>query len=405
MMRLREIYDSHGDLLGITAIISVHITSMMLMRHLVPLYLESLGSSSGTVGIVTALFSFLPLLLALPGGMATDSLGYRLIMVSGAIFLGAASLILVTSPGVFVVTLSQLLAGLGHILVILSGQAYVASMSEEEERSRNLAIFSTGFPIGFLLGPPLAGMLKDLWGFPVAFTVGAVLAAVVAVSSTRVRELKRPESGLRGFARTLKERLPDTLNDSLRLLKDPIFRVAVVVSMAILLVLTLRTSFLPIHLEGLGHSAFQTGFTVAMISTVSLLLRPLMGLILARLGSEILLALAFFVGTAGLVLMASVEGFWLSVVAAALFGVAPAFGLPLSLGLMSQRAPGDSQGMVMGLRQTANPIGLMAGPLIFGGVSTFWNTGVSFIVAGALLATVAFFLVLKRPLRSFGYAD
>ncbi|MFO7942350.1 MAG: MFS transporter [Bacillota bacterium] len=405
MLRLREFFDSHRRLLGITAIISIHVTAMMLMRQLVPLYLESLGASSGTVGIVTALFSFLPLLLALPGGMATDSLGYRLIMVVGGVCLGIANLVLATSPGLVLTTATQLLAGFGHILVLVSCQAYVASMSTDEDRARNLAIFFTGPPVGFLLGPPLGGMLKDIWGFPMAFAVGAVLAGVVSVSSIGVRELKKPESGLRGLAGILKNRLPGTLRQSVRLLRNPIFQVSILVSMSVLLVLTLRTSFLPIHLEGLGHSAFEAGIIIATISAVSLVLRPFMGTILAKVGEKLLLSTAFLVGAVGLVLMSSVEGFWISILAAALFGVTPAFVMPVSMSLMSRNAPEGSQGMVMGLRQTGNPLGLITGPLLFGAISGYWNTAASVLVAGAFFAVVAVLLILRRPLTSNDAAE
>ncbi len=400
MKRLRTFFENDRQLLTMTGIVVLHVTSMIMMRQLVPLYLENIGASAGVVGVITASFSFLPLVVALPGGLATDALGYRGVMVSGALCLGVATAILSTMPSLAVVTFSQLLAGLGHILVLVSCQAYVATMSSDAHRARNFAIFFSGPPIGFLVGPPLAGLLKDVVGFSPAFLASMAFSATVAMASLRVEELKRPESDIWRFGSRMREQLAETLVQSIQLMRHRVFQIALLVSMVVLMVLTLRTSFLPIFLEEIGHSAFHIGLIIAMISVMSLVLRPFMGRILDSIGPQALLFIAFSTGAVGLLTMALFETLAMSLLGAALFGVTPAFVMPVSMSLMSEHAPSDSQGMVMGLRQTINPLGLIAGPLVFGGVTTYGGTPMTLVVSGILFLVLGVVLVVARPLRS-----
>ncbi len=386
------------QLLILTGTVCLHITAMIMMRQLVPLYLEHMRTPPGIVGVVTALFSFLPLLIALPGGTITDTIGHRLVMSVGAVCMVAAGLGLATLPGVPLVTITQLVGGLGHILVILSCQAYVANFGSAEERAGDFAIFFSGPPLGFVIGPPLAGLLKDNFGFSVAFLTGAALSVIVIGLCFVIRDQKNDGGERPGLGEVLRSEMPETLRESSRMLRVRMIQASLAVGVSVLLVLTLRASFLPIHLENLGHSAFYIGVIVATVSGVSVILRPLMGMLVEKVGAELLLAAAFLLGSGGLLLMSAAESVPLLVLGSALFGVTPAFALPVSLMLISENQPDDSQGMVMGLRQTANPVGLVVGPLLFGGVASYGGASMCLVVAGAIFLLMGAILLVYRPI-------
>ncbi len=402
MTYLRSFIASKKQLLILTGTVCLHITAMIMMRQLVPLYLEQLRTPPGIIGLITALFSFLPLLIALPGGMITDNIGYRLVMTSGAACMAGAGLVLASLPTVSLVTVTQLVAGLGHILLILSCQAYVANSSPPEERARNFAIFFSGPPIGFLVGPPLAGILKDTVGFSAAFLVGALISVAVACLCQVLRDKKSDGGERPRLATVLRRQMPETLLESSRLLKQRMIQVSMLMGVSVLFVLTLRASFLLIHLENLGYSAFHIGLIIAMISAVSLVLRPFMGVIVDRVGSEPVLSAAFLTGAGGLAIISVGESVPLLMIGGALFGVAPAFALPISLMLVSTNSPEETQGMVMGLRQTANPVGLVAGPLVFGAIATYGGVRLCLVVAAGMFFVMGVMLLLLRPISRRG---
>ena len=389
MTRLRSFAAENDRVLTLTGIAVLHVTAMVMMRQLLPLYLESTGSSAGIIGIVASLFSFMPLLVALPGGTITDSIGYRIVMVSGSAALAVTAVLLATLPTVVPVMASQLLAGLGHILVLLAAQAYVANLGSGLERARNFAIFFSGPPIGFLVGPPLAGFLRDTYGFGIAFLVGAAISTVVALWCLRVQEINVAESRQQSLVALLREELPHTLQRSGHLLKNPAIRLPMVVSVSLLMVMTLRTSFLLIHLENSGLSALRIGIVVAAVSAVSLVLRPFMSNLVGRFGQLTVLTGAFLLGAAGLGILATTETFGTLIVGATLFGVAPAYVLPVSLAILTANAPDDIQGMAIGLRQTGNPVGLMVGPLLFGVVTSYLGAAPAIALGGLILLGMA----------------
>ncbi len=387
--RLRSFATTNQRVLTLTGIAVLHVTAMVMMRQLLPLYLESTGSSAGIIGIVTSLFSFMPLLVALPGGTITDFVGYRIVMVSGSAALAATALLLSTLPTTLPVMISQLLAGLGHILVLLAAQAYVANLGGGRERARNFAIFFSGPPIGFLVGPPLAGFLRDTYGFGTAFLVGGAISTVVALWCLRVQEIGVTDRGQQSLLALLREELPHTLRRSGSLLKSPAIRLSMIVSVSLLMVMTLRTSFLLIHLEDLGLSALHIGIVVAAVSAVSLVLRPFMSNLIGRFGQLTVLTGAFSIGAAGLGILATAETFGTLILGATLFGVAPAYVLPVSLAILTANAPDDIQGMAIGLRQTGNPVGLMVGPLLFGVVTSYLGAGLAIALGGIILLGMA----------------
>ncbi len=386
-------------LIMILLISSLQLVSMVIMRQNAPLYLQSIDASEFFVGIVVSAFAFIPLLICVPGGILMDRIGYRKIIAFGAGSMIVSSLILMILPPPGIVVLTQLLAGLSNILVILAAQAYVSNMDHPVNRTRNFALWSLAFGFGLLAGPPIAGILADLWGFRAAFFGAAIVSALVLLVNTRLAEVApgyRESLNWQGLTGLMRRELPQVSRVSRDLIQKPLVQLAIGISVVVLFVITLRMSFYLVYLEQVEFSSTRIGVLVATQEGFALLFRPFLAPMIHRIGALPLMIGSLILGGIGIGSVAFLQDFTPLFIAAMLTGITPAFTQPISMILMAQSAPDDIQGTAMGLRQMANQAPLFVGPLFFGAVSALFGLHQVFLVAAVMLFISAGFLFLMR---------
>jgi len=147
-----------------------------------------------------------------------------------------------------------------------------------------------------------------------------------------------------------------------------------------------------------GHANAALGAVLACFAAASFLVRVFLPGLVKRFSPERLLAWSFYMGAAGLVMMAFFGDARMLAVTAFVFGLGMGVGTPISVMLMfSQSAQGRS-GQALGLRLTTNNLLRVAGPVMFGALGTafglapiFWLIAVMLgsggIVAGSMPRT------------------
>ena len=368
-----------SGLIVVCVVIAVQIISMMMMRQITPIYLEHLDAPAAIVGLAVSAFALLPLLISMPGGMLVDRIGYRKVVQIGALLTIISSILMALLPPALVVIAAQMIGGLANILVILATQAYVSNLAPED-RTRNFGLYSFSFGLGFLVSPPLAGLINDTWGFSASFIAAALTAAVVLCLTTLMEKVK-PDDKKNNQDMTL----PIAVQQCSKLLSKPLVQLALGISMCVLLIMTLKTSFYIVYLERTGFSTTRIGILVAIQEGVALLFRPFLPQLSAYLGKLPLISLSMVIGGVGIAATPFFGQFTPLFIAAMLHGITPAFSQPISMVMMSNSSPRKTQGMAMGLRQMANQAPLFVGPIIFGVIVTYFSLSISFILAGIIL--------------------
>lgn len=74
----------------------------------------------------------------------------------------------------------QALAGMGAAIVSLAGTAAVADYFAEPRRGAAMGWITTGYPLAWLLGLPLAGWIADGWGWRMSYLVCGAGVSVLA---------------------------------------------------------------------------------------------------------------------------------------------------------------------------------------------------------------------------------
>ena len=365
-----------------------------MTRPLVPVLLERWGATESTVGFLAGLYALLPLMLAIPSGSWVDRVGPGRASLAGSLGVGVALLAVAVAPSVPSVALSQLLAGQGQLLVVLSTQAAsVAGVSGRQlERSVGLLLMSTAAVR--MVGPALGGAIAGRWGITPVFFVGGLLTLLgigpsllldrgsgrAGVFHYREDVLTRPALG--GLGRALQW-----------VRRDPVMQATFIVTVGVLLGDAVRQVFLPLHLTARGYGPELVGVVASASGLGNLMARPLLSHLTALFGGRWPLAVGTLVagglvtGTVPYASGAAVYGL-LSFLSGAASGIWPA----LATVVLAERYPKSEQGLALSVRLCANQVAELAGPAVLGVVASAWGLPLVFwgtaVVSGVLALAV-----------------
>jgi len=348
-----------------------------------PVFLrEEAGASLWWIGVIAAAYFVGVFAVSPSAGRLSDRIGRKPLLVGGTLLYAVSTLLFITttSPSLFV--LFRLLEGVSVALIVPAGQAFVAEITTERNRSQAYGWWTTAQFGGLLVGPALAWPLYELgggeglWAFYSIFLFGSALSFAAAVAlALFIREpvhaaAARREPAVRPPLRSL--------------LSPPVLAILLVVATAEFTMGAWEVVW-SLWLVSLGHSFAFIGLTWIAFSAPMLL--AFAGGRLADRHSRYLLMVTGF-GLQALTWFAfsvsTVTAVYLG--AAVVGGLAFAVAFPAKQALLVQVSPPRWLGSVQGMEQTSMQgaafVGTLTAPLIYGAIG-----GWIFAVCGAIALT------------------
>ncbi len=343
----------------------------------------ALGANSFTVGILAALYSVFPLLLAVYAGRISDRFGVRAPILLGSVGITLGLLLPALHQGLLVLILCPALIGLGHIFFHVSIHNAIGSIGAASDRARNFSTFALGASVATFIGPSLAGLSIDTSGFRATFVLLAAFSLAVVLLALVFRGTLPP--------RGEKEEQPAGQR-ALDLLKEAPLRRTLIMSGVTLTGIELFSFYMPVYGQSIGLSATQIGLVLSSYAAAAFVVRLLMQDLARRFGEGGVLTGSLFAATATYALFPFLSGTPMLVVTAFLLGLGLGSAQPLTIMLTYHHAPPGRSGEALGMRLTVNKITQIAIPLVFGGIGSvfglapvFWANA-AFLLAGGVLA-------------------
>ncbi len=180
----------------LTAVVFGWIFAMRV--SLLPLYFtDVLGQTPAMAGFALAAYAAGDVLVMIPAGRSSDTVGRRPFLIGGMGILALATAALTFTDSVTVALLVTAAAGMGTGLVAPVIQASVADVLYGGRGGSALSTYQMAQDGGVIAGPVIAGVVADRFGFGPAFALTAVLAAAVAMIWVFTRET-RASAPIRG---------------------------------------------------------------------------------------------------------------------------------------------------------------------------------------------------------------
>ena len=134
-----------------------NVTCLRASRVVVSLLALELGAEQFVVGLLIAMFSLFPALLALYAGRLSDQRGARLPMLIGSIGLVLGLLLPAAFPVVPALFVSAALFGMSYIFYHVAVQNLLGALSSEADRTRNFNNYTMMISAGGFVAPTSDG--------------------------------------------------------------------------------------------------------------------------------------------------------------------------------------------------------------------------------------------------------
>jgi MFS family permease len=368
--------------------IFIDISGFGIVLPLLPFYAQSFGANSLQLGMLVGSFSIMQFIFSPLLGALSDSKGRKPILLISIFFSGLSFVLFAFANSLLILLISRLIAGMATESAV--ARAFVADVTEENERSSAMGKVGAAFGAGFVVGPVLGGLLSN-FGF---FGPGIGAAILTLVNFVSVLLFLPSKSNLTetGFS----------YSNYINAFKLGFNRPKIGIVLGINFIVTLAFSAIPVILPLLGISFFafqeiEMSYFFMYIGLVQIFLQGfLIGRLVKKFGDELLIvfgSLLMAIGTFAVALYANLSLFILSVTLISggisiLNTIIPSF--------ISKRTSSKNQGKGMGLINSVSNIAQIFGPLL-GGI-TFEFAGLFF---SFLLSTVFLLVAFGLSCRTF----
>ncbi len=355
------------------------------VRVLVSYRVLALGGDAVTIGIVTALFSLAPLLVAVRIGRAVDRRHAAAVLRTGVVLTSLGVLVIAMSGDLIVLALGNVILGFGQILVTVAAQGFITLLSPPGELDRGFAGLTLGVSIGQAVGVPLVGLIAagssdgGVVETTLALTVMGVVSLAAVPFAWPVRE--RPQAA--------DPPSPGDRQSVFSMISTTGMRPAVFSSLIVLASVDVVVAYLPV----LGH---EFGFSVLLVSLLltartaaSIVSRAFLPWLLTRVSRQKLLISATLCSALPTALLPFVpDPVWMAlllVVAGFFWGI----GQPLTMTWVAGLVTAANRAAALSLRLTGNRLGQVLIPLAAGAAAGVAGTSSIFVITGGLLGTAA----------------
>lgn len=155
------------DVMGWGLIIPVMADLIAELKHI------PVNQASTYGAILLSVFAIMQFLFAPVIGNLSDKYGRRPILLISLLGFGVDYIVLALAPTYGWLFLGRIVAGLTGAS-FTTAAAYIADISNNENRAKNFGLIGAAFGLGFVLGPALGGFLST-WGIRAPFYAAAAL--------------------------------------------------------------------------------------------------------------------------------------------------------------------------------------------------------------------------------------
>jgi MFS transporter, DHA1 family, tetracycline resistance protein len=367
-------------LLVIFLTILVNLVGFGIIVPLLPFYAETFGASPIVVGLLFAVFSLCQLIAAPILGDLSDRYGRRPILIVSLIGTVVSFVMLALAHSMTMLFIARIVDGLsgGNIS---TARAYVADVTEPQDRARAFGLIGAAFGLGFILGPGISAVLA-----PVSYTAPIWAAAGITLVATAMAWFWLPETVHRAHAGT---GMP--FRNMLAMMGRPALRRVLLMDFAYWFAFAIfQTTFALFAAARFGFDAARTASFFAAFAVLGALVQGVfIRRIVQQFGDKKTLRLGLVCAAFGLVAatLTHTVGFFAASLIPLALGIG--FGHPTMSSLISRAARADEQGRVQGAASAVESLGRTIGP-VWGSASLqrFGEASPYISAAGFLIMTL-----------------
>jgi MFS family permease len=359
-------------------IVVCNMSSFRASKVLVSLFALQLGASQFYLGLMIAMYSVFPALLAIHAGRLSDRFGVRLPMLTGSLGLAAGLLLPGFWPGLPALYVSAAMIGLSMMTYNIATQNLVGALGAPEERTRNFSNYSLAMALGGFFGPLTAGFGIDHLGYASSYLCVAAIPLVPALIMARARDTGR---GRRAKAQEEQAILKTNL------LGNPVLRRTLMGSAIAVTAQDLFEFYMPIYGHAQNLPAALIGTVLSMTGIAAFFVRMWLPGFVRRWGPDTVFTTSLYVGAAAFLLVPLFTSAVALSAVALMLGLSLGCAQPVTLMLIFNRAPEGRSGEALGIRVTINQMIHIVVPVVFGSLGSLFGIAPVFVINSMILTS------------------
>ena len=369
------------------AVVFINIAGFGVIIPLLPFYASSFGAPAWQVFLLFSAYSVGNFFAEPVWGRLSDRIGRRPVLII-TIFGNAATYVaLAFAPDLWVACAIRVVGGLltGNISTI---QGYIADVTPPDKRAGRLGLMGAAFSLGFLMGPPMGGLLANeaagLAGFRLPLLAAAGLAVLAGCGvAIFVRETRHGHSDAPQRGRL------EGLNDALA--HPVLWRILLVTIIAIAGFAGMEATFGLWAKWKFGWGAREISYCFVVIALTAAFTQGLLtGRLARRFGEAATLMVGLVLIAAGFALQPLAHAWPIAVAGMATVAFGQSLAFPNISAIISRAVSPDRQGEMLGLNSAAGALARIVGPLAAAPLFSLVSPSAPFLVAGLLCLPALF---------------
>jgi len=327
--------------LSLALVYAVVFVSFFDNHSLLPImapYAKSLGADIGLVGFIVGAYSAVNLLGNLGAGYWIDRLGRKLFIGLGLAIVGLTLLAYPWAANPYALLGLRIVHGLGAALMSPASLAYIGDTASASGRGRAMAVYGASIGLTVLIGPPLAGVIRDRLGYAYVFAMLAMLMlSMVAPAWIWIAE-------------TYSAATRPSWRETVRLLRNRRLSIAYTSAFCLMFSLGTLIVFLPLLGQDVGLSSAQVGMLFASFALAAIIIQVLpTGRLSDRWGRCPLIALGLLIIGAALSVLPVFNRWEMLMAMMFVYGLGFGFLFPAMTALLTDESEPRTRGTASGV--------------------------------------------------------
>lgn len=362
----------------------------------------TLGSAAVWGGILASVFAFMQLLFGPTIGNLSDRYGRRPVLLISLFFMGIDYIVMGVAHTIWLLFVGRVIGGL-TASTQPTVAAYIADISEPDEKAQNFGLIGAAFGIGFVLGPLFGAAFAEFgtrapFYAAAAFSLGNMVFGWFVLPETVTDEIRRPFDWKRA----------NPLGGLIHIGRLPGLKLLLAIMFFFQVAFTVYPAIWSFYtLERFGWEPWMIGVTLAAYGVAIAFVQGWLIRVVLKYMSErqaVLFGLVFeMVGFFGYGFITETWQVFVLIPLGSLGAVA----LPALQGIMSRTALDNQQGELQGVLTGVVSLAMIISPLIMTLIfrefvkdgSLFYLPGAPFLLA-FMLTLLCFGLMCLTPKRA-----
>lgn len=340
-------------------------TGIGLIIPIMPKYMDNLGITGSTVGLLVAAFSLTQLLFSPLAGRLSDQFGRKKMIVSGMVLFAFSEALFGLASDTVLLFLARMLGGISAAMIMPAVMAYAADVTTNEERAAGMGYINASITTGFIIGPGIGGYISE-FGIRVPFYSAAAAGLAAACITLFVLKESLPERKEEGAEIQKPHVRSSFLNQLMSSYREPYFLSLIIVFVLSFGLANFETVFGLFVDHKFGFEPKDIAFIITFGSISGAVVQATaFSWILNRFGEKRVISVCLLFAGIFILFTLFVHKFWLIfavtfIVFLAIDILRPAIGTQMSM------LAKDQQGYVAGLNSAFTSLGNIAGPIVAG---------------------------------------